>query len=415
MTILQLMTAALCAAAGLAPGAALAQAAPHAQADGQARAELGTHYRLFVGDHGAGVVRALDLANGASAGTFALDQSPALTRSASGRTVFAVQGEAGKVAVIATGVSFEDHGDHGDLHVAAPELLPVTIEGAKPAHVVEDSGRIALFDDGTGAVSLFAESAVLDKGASFEPRVLQPGAAHHGLAAPMGDFLVVSVPGATPDDPRLGLKVLDKEGETVGAVVDCPGVHGQAQSARTFAFGCKDGIVVATPGGAGEPPRLEHVSTAALGEGNVSTLKGGTTMQFFLGNYGPQAVVIIEPGAAEPFRKVELPTRRVDFALDPAEARNAYILTEDGRLHRLDVVTGRIEQSVALTEPYSMDGHWRDPRPRLAVAGDHLAVTDPSKGLVRIVSTDRLAQERTIPVEGVPYTIVAVGGSGAVH
>ncbi|NDV86837.1 hypothetical protein GTW51_08990 [Aurantimonas aggregata] len=372
-----------------------------------------THYRLFIGDHVDGVVRAVEVEDGSSAGEFAIEQTPALYPSASGRTIFAVQGDAGKVAVIATGISFEDHGDHGDIDVGDARLLPTTIEGVKPAHVIEGSGTIAVFDDGSGNITLFPESQLLD--GKFQPRTLTPGAAHHGLAAPMGDFLVVSVPGADPEAPRVGLMVLDAEGERVGEIVACPGVHGQAQSARVFAFGCKDGIVVATPSRGSAAPTLEHIATADLGEGNVSTLKGGTAMQFFLGNYGPSAVVVIEPGADEVFRKIDLPTRRVDFALDPAKPRDAYILTEDGQLHHLDVVSGTIEKSARVTEPYSMDGHWRDPRPRLAVAGDHIAITDPREGLVRLVSSDNFEEERTIAVEGVPYTIVAVGGSGATH
>lgn len=396
---------------GLAAG--MVQAQEQAQASKSEEAEGDTHYRLFVGDHAEGVVRAIELADGSSAGTFQIDQTPALTRSLSGRTVFAVQGEAGKVAVIDTGISLQDHGDHPDLEVEGAKLLPTMLTGTTPAHVVEGSGTIALFDDGTGDVALFAERDLLADG--FEAREVQPGLAHHGLAAPMGRFLVVSVPNEDPEEPRVGLKVLDADGQQVGEVVSCPGVHGQAQSARTFAFGCQDGIVVATPAQGSEPPVLEHVSTAELGEGNVSALKGGTALQFFLGNYGPSAVVLIEPGAEPVFRKVELPTRRVDFALDPAVARNAYILTEDGQLHRLNVVTGEIEQSARITEPYSMDGHWRDPRPRLAVAGDYVAVTDPLQGLVRLVSTETLEEERAIAVEGTPYTIVAVGGSGAVH
>lgn len=371
------------------------------------------HYRIFVGDHAEGVVRAFDVETGAEAGRFEVDQSPALTRSSSGRVVFAVQGDAGKVTAIGTGIAIEDHGDHGDLHVADATLLPTAIEGTTPAHLVEGSGRLALFDDGTGAVSLFTERAVIDN--ALEATVLQPGAAHHGLAAPMGDFLVVSVPADEADAARRGLRVFDASGEPVGDVVDCPGVHGQASSARVFAFGCRDGIVVATPGEMSGPPTLRHIPTAALGEGNVSTLKGGTAMQFFLGNYGPQAVVLIEPDAAEPFRKIELPTRRVDFALDPANPRNAFVLTEDGALHRLDVVSGAIAASETITEPYSMDGHWRDPRPRLAVAGEHVLLTDPREGVVRVVSAETLAEERTIAVEGTPYTIVAVGGSGATH
>ena len=391
---------------GLAIGSAAAQEHAH-----EAGAE--THYRLFIGDHAAGVVRAVEVEDGSSAGTFEIDQTPALYPSAGGRTIFAVQGDAGKVAVIATGIAFEDHGDHGDIGVEDARLLPTTIDGVKPAHVIEGSGTIAIFDDGSGNVTLFPESQLLD--GAFQPRTLTPGAAHHGLAAPMGDYVVVSVPADDPEALRVGLMVLDADGEPVGDVVACPGVHGQAQSARVFAFGCKDGIVVATPSGGSAAPTLEHVATADLGEGNVSTLKGGTAMQFFLGNYGPSAVVLIEPGAETAFRKVDLPTRRVDFALDPAQPRNAYILTEDGQLHRLDTVSGAIEKSARVTEPYSMDGHWRDPRPRLAVAGEHIAITDPREGLVRLVSSGSLEEERTIAVEGVPYTIVAVGGSGAKH
>ncbi|WP_217438591.1 metallochaperone AztD [Fertoeibacter niger] len=372
-----------------------------------------THYRLFIGDHAEGMIRAVELDDGASAGTFALDMTPALTPSASGRTVFAVQGDAGKVTVIDTGIAFEDHGDHSDLTVTEARLLPGEIAGNVPAHVVEGSGTIAIFDDGTGRVSLLAEADVLS--GKLDPVMLQPGGPHHGLAAPMGDYIVVSVPGEAEDQPRVGLKVVDRQGQQIGDVMACPAVHGQAQSARVFAFGCKDGVVIATPSAGAAPPVLQHIPTTDLGEGNVSTLKGGTALQFFLGNFGPNAVVLFEPGRDARFRKIDLPTRRVDFALDPAHARNAYILTEDGQLHLLDVIDGAITKSVQVTAPYSMDGHWRDPRPRLAVAGEHIAITDPLQGLVRLVGVDSFEEERTIPVEGVPYTIVAVGGSGATH
>lgn len=372
-----------------------------------------SHYRLFIGDHAAGQVRAILLEDGSDAGLFEIDITPALTRSVSGRTIFAVQGDAGKVAVIDTGISFDDHGDHADITVTDAALLPITLTGTRPAHVVEGSGLIAVFDDGTGGVTVFPESALID--GSFDPVTLSPGAAHHGLAAPMGDYIVVSVPHEDPEKPRVGLRVIDMAGAQVGEIMECPGVHGQAQSARVFAFGCRDGVVIATPGKGTDAPVLQHLPTAGLGEGNVSTLKGGTAMQFFLGNFGPQAVVIIEPGSDDPFRKIDLPTRRIDFALDPAIAGNGYILTEDGQLHLLDILSGEITQSVTVTAPYSMDGHWRDPRPRLAVAGDHIAITDPLQGLVRLISTETFDEERTISVEGTPYTIIAVGGSGAKH
>lgn len=62
-----------------------------------------------------------------------------------------------------------------------------------------------------------------------------------------------------------------------------------------------------------------------------------------------------------------------------------------------------------VTEPYSKDGHWRDPRPRLAVADSQIAITDPRYSLVRVIDADTLKETPTIVVEGQPFSIVAVG------
>lgn len=391
----------------LAAATALYGSAGGALADGE------THWRLFVADHTDPIVRAIDVDSGDEAGRFALESHATLHRSQSGRTVYAVQGEAGRVAVIGSGISIEDHGNHADLDVDAPELLPVALMGDKPAHFFENDGRIAMFFDGEGRADLFTEKQLSEGGA--EPLSLDVGAPHHGLATPFGRHVVHSVP--NPEDPSkrpVALRVVDAEGRQVGEDTPCPGLHGQAASSRVVAFGCHDGIVLAMPAGAGAP-ELRHVQTAYLGEGNVSTLRGGVALQFFLANFGQKAVVLIEPGNEASIRRIDLPTRRVDFAVDPARARNAYIFTEDGRLHLLDVLSGRIKKSLQLTEPYSMDGHWRDPRPRLAVAGDHLAVTDPLQGLIRLVDTQTFNEARTIAVEGAPFSIVAVGGSGKAH
>jgi hypothetical protein len=175
-------------------------------------------------------------------------------------------------------------------------------------------------------------------------------------------------------------------------------------------------VLVARPGGI-DGPELEMIPYGAdLPKGKVSTLLGARAMQFFLGNYGEDKLVLIDPDHADaPYRLIELPTRRVDFALDPADPTSAYIFTEDGKLHRLDTVEGTITQSETVTEPYSKDGHWRDPRPRLAVAGGEIAITDPRKSLVRMIDPKTLKEVRTIAVEGQPFSLVAAGGSGAVH
>lgn len=386
----------------------------------RAEDEQQENWRLFVADHSLPVVRAIDLASGSEIGRFDLRGYAALSLSDTGRTVFAVQGEENVVHVIDTGIALSDHGEHRDLEVTPPKLVGATIKGEKPGHVVTHGDDVAIFYDRTDRFDLLKESSLLQE--KPEPKVVNTIAAHHGVAVPMGNYLLVSAPnmqapvkeGELP--PRLGLRVLDREGRQIGDVAPCTGLHGEATSARLVAFGCEEGVLVARPGGA-QGPKLEMIAYgASLPQGKVSTLLGGRSMQFFLGNYGEDKVVLIDPDSTDaPYRVVDLPTRRVDFTLDPAKFQNAYILTEDGRLHLLDVVKGEIIRSETVTEPYSKDGHWRDPRPRLAVAGDDIAITDPRHSLIRLVSTETLKEVRTIPVEGQPFGLVAAGGSGASH
>jgi hypothetical protein len=150
-------------------------------------------------------------------------------------------------------------------------------------------------------------------------------------------------------------------------------------------------------------------------EGRVSTILGGKAMQFFLGNYGDDKLALIDPSSDDPYRLVDLAVRSVHFQLDPARVKIAYVFTEDGKLHALDVLSGDIVRSAQITEPYSKDGHWRDPRPRIAVMGDLIAVTDPREQLVRLIDAESFEEARTINVEGLPFNVVAVGGSGLQH
>lgn len=376
-------------------------------------------WRLFIADHTAPIVRAIDLGSGSSLGKFDLKGFAALTASATGRTVFAVQGEVDLVQAISTGIALSDHGDHRDVEVKAPALLPVKIEGKKPGHATPHGKDIVQFYDREDHADIVDEDSLLE--GKLKARSISTTAAHHGVAVTMGRHVLVSVPNlqvkTKPEDlpPRLGLRVLDFSGKQVGDVAPCTALHGEAISAGITAFGCEEGVLMASPGGSAGPKLSMLAYGGNLPKGKVTTLLGGKAMQFFLGNYGEDKVVIIDPESSEPYRLVDLPTRRVDFVLDPARPKNAYILTEDGNLHLLNVLDGKIGRVLKLTEPYSKDGHWRDPRPRLAVAGDVIAVTDPRKSLVRVVDIETFAEARTIPVEGLPFSIAAVGGSGVSH
>ncbi|MGK9051296.1 zinc metallochaperone AztD [Neorhizobium petrolearium] len=397
--------------------AAVLFAAPGAMAEEDH--ETKEAWRLFVADHTEPVVRAIDFESGRELGRYDIKGYAALTASASGQIVFAAQSGADVIHAIKTGIDFSDHGEHRDLEVSDPALLPVTFDGKRPGHVVPHDDHVILFYDRGDKAEIVDEADILEGRA--EKRTVDTIKPHHGVAVTMGRYVLVSVPNTEietkPDElpPRIGLRVIDEKGEQVGDIAKCTDLHGEATSARLVAFGCKEGVLVARPGGT-EGPKLTMLAyPESLPKGYTGTLLGGKVMQFFLGNYGEDKIVLIDPDSEEPYRLVELPTRRVDFILDPANPRNAYILTEDGELHVLDVIKGGIVRKMTVTEPYSKDGHWRDPRPRLAVADGQIAITDPRHSIVRVVDAETLKEARTIPVEGQPFTIVAVGGSGASH
>ena len=372
-----------------------------------------TAWRLFVSDHEAPVVNVVDAVSGKQLDRFELRGPASLYRSASGRAVFAVQGSQNTVTAISTGISLDDHGDHGDIEVTDPKLTGFALTGDKPVHFVEHDGVFAAFFDGEGKARIFSEKAALQGKA--EVREVNSGAPHHGVALAHGRHVLVSEPNRQkPDELPIGIKVVDAAGATVGHMHACPDLHGEATSGNLTAFACATGILLVTKGEEG--PQVRHLAyPERFPDGKATTLVGGRGLQYFLGNYGPDKIVLIDPAAMDPFRLIELPTRRVHFAVDPVRPRFAYVFTEDGRLHQVDVIAGSVTKSIALTDPYSMDGHWSDPRPRLAVAGERIVVTDPLKGVLHLVDAARFEDVGEVTVEGRPFNVVAVGGSGQTH
>lgn len=376
-------------------------------------AEEKTAWRLFVSDHAEPVINVVDALTGNKIDTLPLKGPASLYRSASGRTVFAVQGKADAVSAVSTGIAFEDHGDHGDIEITAPRLTGTEITGTKPSHFVEHGGEFALFFDGEGAARILDEKTALEGGTSV--REIKAEAPHHGVAAVYGDYVLLSEPNKEkPDELPVGIRVVDSAGKRVGDIHTCPDLHGEATSGNLLLFACANGILLVRD--ADQGPSIEHIDyPASLPSGKATTLLGGKGLQYFLGNYGADRLALIDPSAKDMFRLVDLPTRRVHFAVDPIRPRFAYAFTEDGQLHQVDIVEGKIAQSVKLTDPYSMDGHWSDPRPRVAVAGDRIVVTDPLKGQLHLVDATSFARTGDIPLAGKPFNIVAVGGSGETH
>lgn len=396
---------------GVVPALAVAMAVVMAPAGAEESGK--SVWRLFVGDHAEPIVRVIDAADGDAIGSFALKAPAALHASGSGRTVYAAQRDGNVVQAIATGIEIDDHGDHGDLEITAPALLNVSVEGERPVHVVDHHGQVAFFFDGEGVVRIAGEDDIHAGKPVF--REVKTPAPHHGVGIALREEVLVTIP--DPADPTklpIGIRILGPDGHPAGEDAPCPGLHGEATSGNLIAIACDTGLLIVQGGTSG--PKIEHLAYAdSLPDGKVSTLLGGRGLQYFLGNFGASALVLVDPEDTDAFRYIELPTRRVHFAVDPVRAKFAYVFTEDGKLHRINVLSGKIANSLELTEPYSMDGHWSDPRPRIAVAGDDIFVTDPLKGVIHVIHAAEFAKAREIAVGGKPFNIVAVGASGMVH
>ncbi len=377
-----------------------------------------TLYRVFVGDHEKGQVTAFDLAEPDHRWTFPTTGQVKLYSVAGGAVVAAVQSDADTVQFIRSGIPFHDHGDHRDIEVGDPAAIDASLTGPRPFHLVEHDGKVVLNYDQGGYAEIL-DGHTLAEGKA-EPGRFPQARAHHGFVAPLGGNWLSTVASDEKVEgdasvPRLGLQAFDAEGNPAGDLATCTAIHGEAFSGAYLAAGCKEGVLTVKAGANGPEYKLLPYP-ADLPQGvTTGTLLGSTGIQVFLGNYGPDGLVVVDPVDEPHYRHIKLPFRRVDFALDPAKPSPGYVRTEDGSLHRIDLLKAEIAASAKVTEPYSMDGHWNDPRPRIAMAGDEIVVTDPNAGLVRRIATEDLTERGTVPVEGKPYNIAVTGGSGVTH
>jgi hypothetical protein len=272
--------------------------------------------------------------------------------------------------------------------------------------VLGGDGRLASFFDGDGSIVVAGEAS--------SPN-LRANVPHHGLAYPFrsaaGPRLMVSHAAAAGARPG-GVVLLDEQGKEVVRADNCPMLHGEAISGRVIGLGCGDGVLLMNT----RTQAFRKVPYPA-GEGNgrmVRSLIGGADFHLFVGDFGPDAVTILDPDAAQ-FAVVELPARRVAFTMDPQQSNAMFVLTEDGQVHRIDTLGGKIIASAAVVQRYSLEGGSSVARPRLSAAGGLLAVTDPARSRLLVLDAATLDPKREVALDGAPLNVLAVAASGERH
>ena len=115
----------------------------------------------------------------------------------------------GGFTVLDAGAWAEAHGDHAHYYARRSRADAAPMYPAeKPGHVVPHEGRTALFDDGTGTVTVIDSAHVADGPAGA--RTLSTPSAHHGVAVELEDGTLVVSEGT--EDARTGIRVLDAAG-----------------------------------------------------------------------------------------------------------------------------------------------------------------------------------------------------------
>lgn len=365
-----------------------------------AAAQTETATRLIVADHAAPTVLVL-AADGAPMLRLDTGEPVRLHEGAHHGQVALRAPVAGRVTLLETGLRLEGHGDHADLSVAAPALLPTLLQGPRPSHVTGGDGRVAVFFDGDGTVGVAGPAGIT------QLRAAHP---HHGVAYPFAGGMMLVSEAAANDRPS-GVVLRGPDGAEVARSADCPRLHGEARTGPLIAFGCADGVLVfdTTTKAFAKVP-----NPSDAGERMVRNLAGGEDWRLLVGDFGADGMVVIDP-EARTMRRIALPARRLHFALDPNHAETLHVLTEDGTLHAISTLDGAVRATVRATGRYSLEGGGAVARPRLSAAGGQVAVSDPASGRVVLFDGATLAPGRTLALGGAPFDIRLVSLTGERH
>jgi hypothetical protein len=314
----------------------------------------------------------------------------------------------GRVTLLETGLRLEGHGDHGDLRIGEPARLPIELRGPRPSHIVASDGRLAAYFDGDGSATVIAAEPGTPQ---LRISARHP---HHGVAfpfeAPQGLRVAITEAPANGERPN-GISIRDERGVELARHETCPRLHGEGRTGHWIGFGCADGVLLLDVRG-GEVRNLAN--PPGSGERMVRNLIGGEDWGLFLGDFGPDAMVVIDPGEGS-MRVVSLPARRLHFALDPRRADTGYAILEDGMLLSFSTLDGSIRARVQATGRYSLEGGAAVARPRLSASGGMVAVSDPAAGRVVLHDAETLAVRRVVETGGAPFDIRLVSLTGERH
>lgn len=293
------------------------------------------------------------------------------------------------------------------LDAVAGELTDTVFEAETPGHVVVHEGRTALFDDGTGEVTVF-DSDAAGEISPEEADTHSTGEPHHGVAVELSSGQVLHTVG--DEDEVSGVVALGPDGGEVARSEDCPGVHGETVAQdETVVVGCEDGALLYDGDGFTKVDSEDDY-------GRIGNQAGSEHSPVVLGDYKvdedaelerPERVALIDTAAGE-LELVDLPASYTFRSLGRGPQGEALVLGTDGTLHVIDPEEGEVTDGVELMEEWEEPLEWQKPRPALFVRGSTAYVSDPDAGELHAVDLGSLEVTATQELEAAPNELSGV-------
>lgn len=346
--------------------------------DGPAKvAEVSALHPRLTYTHEGGLTT-LDAITGETLATTAREGFLRLNPSGDGRTLLVSAGD--EYLLYDTAAQRVDHGDHSHFYSGDPALTSTAFAAPHAGHVVAHGGHTALFSDGEGTITLLPTDSFAQDSPATPTRVAT-GAAHHGVAVPLGKNLLTTT---GTEESRSIVRLIDASGNTQTETTDCPGVHGEAVAAgERVVFGCENGPVIFD----GTEFHKVPVEQEYQRSGNLA---GYPDSPYVLGDHKtdaaaehehPTAVAIIDTRNFS-LRTVELGASYWFRSLGRDAEGRGVVLTTDGALKIIDMERGEVLREIPVIEPWEEKEDWQEPGPILKVAGSTAYISDAAGELL---------------------------------
>ncbi|MDO5721781.1 MAG: hypothetical protein Q4P06_04470, partial [Actinomycetaceae bacterium] len=303
------------------------------------------------------------------------------------------------------------HGNHSHYFSGDPAFQAVSVEAEKPGHVVTHAGQTALFADGTGEVTIFDSGSIHDGDAPASPRTFKTENPHHGVAVPLADGKVLVTEGTK--DERKTIRLLDADNKELARTDQCPGVHGEAAAGEgdTIAFGCQDGQAVYKDG-------KFHKVQAETEYQRSGTLRGSAASDVILTDYKVDKDAKMErPTKVGLLNTKDLSFKTVDLgspywfrSLDRGANGEGVVLTNDGKLHIIDMDKGEVLRAVEVVKPWEEKEQWQQPNASVRVSGAIAYVTDVQEKKLHMVDIEEGKIMASVDLPHEPNEIAVVTG-----